>query len=191
MPILPSWLNPFDVLFALALIGGVIYGFLRGLVRMALNLAVLYVAAVLAMTFHVWLGGRISYIAGGRLPEAVTQTIAFLLILILTTVVVNFALSKAFKETNLPGIRHLDQLGGLVIGFVLVAVWIGLILIGILFIIDTPGVGSDEFRANIAAYINQSKLVPMFNRFLPIVVATLRPWMPLGEIPAIFRLRLF
>jgi len=191
MGTLPAWLNPFDVLIALALIGSVIYGFLRGLVRMLLSLAVLYIAAVLAMAFYELIGERMNYLSGGQLTLTVSQGIAFLLILVLTTLIVNFALSRAFKDTNLPGIRQIDQLGGLVIGFVLFAVWIGLILVGVLYVLNTPGAGSDALRANILGYASTSRLVPIFYQFLPIVLATLRPWIPRGQLPDIFNLRLF
>mgnify|MGYP001814522789 FL=1 len=79
MSFLPSWLNPFDFLIVLALIGGVVLGFIRGLVRMALSLVVLYVAASLAMVFHPRVGMWINSMSG--LPLAVSEGLAFLVIL--------------------------------------------------------------------------------------------------------------
>jgi len=183
---MPSWLNPFDILIAFALIGGVIWGFTRGLVRMALSLLVLYLAVVLAMSFYVKVGEWIVYLSGGSLAQAAAELTAFLFILILTTTVVNFALSRAFKETELPAIRQIDQLGGLVLGFVLAATWIGLALVGLDFIMNTSGVGSDAFRANVLGYMRNSLLVPIFSDLWPIMLATLRPWMPKGQLPPIF-----
>ncbi|MBN1137736.1 MAG: CvpA family protein [Anaerolineae bacterium] len=187
---MPSWLNPFDILIAFALIGGVVWGFTQGLVRMALSLVVLYLAVVLAMSFYVKAGEWIVYLSGGGLAQAAAELSAFLIILILTTTVVNFALARAFKETELPGIRQIDQLGGLVLGFVLVAAWIGLVLVGLVFVLNTPGVGSDAFRANVLGYMRSSLLVPIFNDVWPILLATLRPWMPRGQLPDIFAFQL-
>jgi len=187
----PSWLNPFDVLISLALIGGVVYGFVRGFVRMVLSLLVLYVCTVLAMAFYPWLGARVSYLSNGQMPQTVNEAVAFLLILVPSAAIINFALSRAFRDTQLPGIRQVDQLGGLVIGFVLVAVWIGLVLLAIAFVFNTPGFGSDSFRGNVLAYLQSSRLVPIFGNVLPIAFATLKPWMPRGQLPDLFSLKLF
>jgi uncharacterized membrane protein required for colicin V production len=187
---MPSWLNPFDVLIAFALIVGVVWGFTHGLVRMALSLLVLYLAVVLAMSFYTQVGRWIVYLSAGSLPQAAAELSAFLLVLILTTTIVNVALSRAFKDTELPAIRQIDQLGGLVIGFVLAASWIGLALMGLIFVLNTPGVGSDAFRGNVLGYMRGSLLVPIFLDVWPIILTTLKPWMPKGELPPIFSGRL-
>jgi uncharacterized membrane protein required for colicin V production len=187
---MPSWLNPFDILIAFALIVGVVWGFTHGLVRMALSLVVLYLAVVLAMSFYMQVGKWVVYLSGGSLPRAAAELSGFLLILILTTTVVTFALNRAFKDTELPAIRQIDQLGGLVLGFVLAASWISLALVGLLFVLNTPGVGSDAFRGNVYGYMRGSLLVPVLRDVWPIVLATLKPWMPKGELPEIFSFRL-
>ncbi len=183
---MPSWLNPFDILIAFALIAGVIWGFTHGLVRMALSLVILYLAVVLAMSFHVKVGQWILYLSGQGLPQAAAELTAFLFILILTTTVLTFVMNRAFKDTELPGIRQIDQLGGLVLGFVLSATWIGLALVGLVFVMNTPGVGSDAFRANVLGYMRSSLLVPIFSDVWPIILATLKPWLPKGQLPDIF-----
>lgn len=188
MDFLPTWLNPFDVLIVFALLGGVAVGFIRGLVRMALSLLVLYVAAVLAMTFYVSLGEWIDYIFA--MPQSITQGLAFLLILVLTTVVVNFALHRTYKDTELPGIRQIDQLGGMIIGFFLTCIWIGFSILVLAFFLDTPVTGGEVFRQSLRSYFLSSHLIPIFYQFLPIALATLRPWMPKGLSPEIFTFRL-
>ena len=188
---LPSWLNPFDVLIIFALIGGIVWGFLRGVVRMALGLAVLYIATVLAMTFYELLGERIIYLSGRRLAVGGAELTAFLLILIVTAIVLNFAMNRAFKDTELPGVRQIDQLGGLVLGLLLAVMWIGVILTGLGFALSTPGFGSDAFRGTWLGYMHSSLLVPIFFRFLPIAFVTLKPWVPKGQLPGIFTLNPF
>ena len=183
---MPSWLNPFDILIAFALIGGVIWGFTHGLVRMALAILVLYLSVVLAMSFYVQVGKWIIYLSEGGIPQGAAELSAFLFILILTATVVNLVLNRAFRDTELPAIRQIDQLGGLVLGFVLIAIWIGVVLAGLVFILNTPGVGSDAFRSNILGYLRSSLLVPIFSDVWPIMLATLRPWMPKGQLPEIF-----
>jgi uncharacterized membrane protein required for colicin V production len=187
---MPSWLNPFDILIAVSLIAGVIWGFTHGLVRMAISLVTLYLAVVLAMSFYVKVGEWIVYLSGGGIAKNPSELTAFLLILILFTTIVTLIVNRAFKDTELPGIRQIDQLGGLVIGFILAATWTGLVLVGLTFLLQTPGVGSDAFRANILMYMRRSLLVPIFEDVWPIVLATLRPWMPRGQLPEIFNFRL-
>ena len=188
MAFLPSWLNPFDFLIALALVGGVALGFVRGLVRMALSLVVLYVAAALAMVFHPQLGRLINQMSG--LPLAVAQGLAFLLILAVVAIVVNFLLRRAYRDTELPGLRQVDQLGGMVVGFILTVIWIGLCLLVLAFMLSTPVTDDDTFRQSMVAYFQSSNLIPIFYNFLPIALATLRPWMPKGLPPDLFTFRL-
>jgi hypothetical protein len=57
-------------------------------------------------------------------------------------------------------------------------------------VLNTPGVGSDAFRANVLGYMRSSLLVPIFSDVWPILVATLKPWMPKGQLPDIFTFRL-
>jgi uncharacterized membrane protein required for colicin V production len=185
---LPAWLNPFDVLIAFALLGGAALGFIRGLIRMALSLLILYVAAVLAMTFYVKLGRLVSLMFS--LPLTLGQGLAFLLILVVVTALLNFVLHRFYRDTELPGLRQIDQLGGMVIGFFLSAIWIGLSILVIAFVLGTPVTGDDGFRLNLISYFQSSKLIPIFYQFLPVALATLKPWMPKGLPPDILIFRL-
>lgn len=188
MGFLPSWLNPFDFLIALALVGGVALGFVRGLVRMALSLVVLYVAAALAMVFHPRVGMWINSMSG--LPLAVSQGLAFLLLLAVVAMLLNFLLHRTYRDTELPGLRQVDQLGGMVVGFFLTVIWIGLSLLVLAFMLSTPVTENDTFRLNMVSYFQRSNLIPIFYRFLPIALATLKPWMPKGLPPDLFTFRL-
>ncbi len=188
MEFLPTWLNPFDILIVLGLLGGTALGFVRGLVRMALTLVVLYVAAVLAMTLYVTVGRWISYMSG--LPVQVSQGVAFLLILIVTAIVLNFVLYRTYRHTELPGLRQIDQLGGMVIGFLVTSIWIGLAIVALAFILGVQTTVEDNVRPIMVARFQSSNLIPIFYDFLPIAQATLRPWMPKGLPPDIFVFRL-
>jgi len=188
MGFLPAWLNPFDILIAFALLGGAALGFVRGLIRMALSLLILYVAAILAMTFYAKLGNMLSLMFG--LPLTVGQGLAFLLILIVATMALNFVLHRTYRDTELPGLRQVDQLGGMVIGFFLSAIWIGFGILIIAFVLGTPVTGEDSFRLSLIANFQGSKLIPIFYTFLPVALATLKPWMPKGLPPDIFVFRL-
>jgi uncharacterized membrane protein required for colicin V production len=187
MGALPGWLNPFDFLILLALLGGAALGFVRGLVRMALSLLVLYVAAVVAMTAHVTAGRWIGYITS--LPKTISQGLGFLLLLAVTAIALNFVLRKTYRDTELPGIRQIDQLGGMIIGFFLATIWIGFSILVIAFILGTPFNEDSALRLNLIGFFQSSNLIPVFYKFLPIALATLKPWMPKG-LPDILIFRL-
>lgn len=188
MDFLPSWLNPYDVLIVFALLGGTALGFVRGLIRMALSLLVFYAAAVLAMTFYDEAGRLLTFMFG--LPNVISQALAFLLILILTTVFVNFVLRRTYRDTELPGLRQVDQLGGMVIGFVLTCIWIGFSILVLAFVLGTPVAEGGGLHSSLLGFFQSSNLIPIFYQVLPIALATLRPWMPQGLPPEILTIRL-
>jgi uncharacterized membrane protein required for colicin V production len=191
MPGLPGWLNPFDVLIALALLGGIALGFIRGMIRMALNLIVVYVATVVAMSFYEVVGRWIFYLTDASASESLADALAFLALLILTAVILSLLIRFFYKDTEFPGLRQIDQLGGLVIGFFLTAIWIGLALVAIAYVLGTAGAGSEDFRENVLFYFRDSALIPIFYNFLPIAFATLKPWLPQGQLPEILTFRIF
>lgn len=191
MGFLPTWLNPLDVIIAFSVLAGVAWGFARGLIRMALSLLVLYVAAILAMTFYDDLGGWLGYLSGHALSDSANEAVSFLFVLVLTAVIINFVLNRTYKDTELPGVRQIDQLGGMVIGFFLTSIWIGLAIVALAFILGAPIEAGGAFRQNLISYFRSSNLIPVFYKFLPVAFATLKPWMPRGQLPKILTFRLF
>ncbi|MCL7453693.1 MAG: CvpA family protein [Anaerolineae bacterium] len=178
MAFLPSWLNPFDVLIVFSIVAGVALGFVRGLVRMVLGLLVLYVAAVLALTLYETVGRWIGYMFG--MARAANLAVAFILILVLVSVLLNFILRRTYKDTELPGVRQIDQLGGMVVGFAVTAIYIGLAILVISFVLNALAGDLTGLQQNAVYYFNNSNLIPIFYRFLPIAIASLKPWAPKG-----------
>lgn len=186
-----SWLNPFDFVILLILLAGIGLGFLRGLVRMVLSLVVLYIAVVLAITFYVSVSRWLGYLSAWALPQNTNEALAFVVIVILASVVLTFIISRTYADTELPGVRHIDQLGGMVFGLMLAAVWVGLSLVALSFVLQTTSgqIEGDAVQANMRHYFSTSNLIPVFYRFMPAVIATLKPWMPKGLAPDILTLR--
>lgn len=183
---MPGWLNPFDVLIVLGLLAGAILGFVRGLVRMILSLAVLYIAAVLGVTLHRPVSNWIIYVFG--LPRSVSLGLAFILIVILTSAIMNFVLRRTYKDTELPGIRQIDQLGGLIVGFFVACVWIGFAILAVAFFLTGSDTTPTTLQENTLLYFRRSALIPVFYDFLGIALVTLKPWMPKGLPPDLFRI---
>jgi uncharacterized membrane protein required for colicin V production len=188
MDFLPAWLNPWDVLIAFALVGGAALGFVRGLVRMVLNLVALYVAVVLAMTFYAGGGSWIGTMSG--LPPSISEALTFLFILFLAAAVLTFVLNRTYQDTELPGVKQIDQLGGMVVGFFVTSIWVGLVLLAITFFLRAETFWGEDLLQAMIAYYRASNLIPVFYSFMPIALATLRPWMPRGLPPTIFTFRL-
>ena len=105
------------------------------------------------------------------------------------TITLNFILRRTYRDTELPGIRQIDQLGGMIIGFFLATLWIGFSILAIAFILGAPVDEASSLRLNLINYFQSSNLIPIFYAFLPIALATLRPWMPKG-LPDLFVFRL-
>jgi len=186
-----SWLNPFDFIILLTLLAGTGLGFLRGMVRMVLNLAVLYVAVVLAITFYVPASEWLSFLSSWALPKNTNQALAFVAIVILVSAILIFVLRRTYANTELPGIRHIDQLGGMVFGLIVAGACVGLFLIAFAFALQTTSgqMQGNPIQANLHYYFSTSRLIPVFYRLLPAMIATLKPWMPKGLTPDILTLR--
>jgi membrane protein required for colicin V production len=186
-----SWLNPFDFIILLTLLAGTGLGFLRGVVRMVLSLAVLYIAVVLAMTFYVPVGRWLGYLTSWVLTQNTNQALAFVAIVMIVSGILTFVLSRTYKNTELPGIRHIDQLGGMVFGLILAGVCVGLFLIAFAFVLRTTSgqIQGNPVQANLHYYFSTSRLIPIFYQLMPAMIATLKPWMPKGLTPDILTLR--
>ena len=189
MDFFPSWLNPFDALIVLALLAGAAWGFVRGLIRVTLSLLVLYIATILAMSFYQVFGQFIFTIFG--MPREFNEALAFVIILVVTVIIANTILGRTYKDTELPGIRQIDQLGGLIIGFFVFCIWIGLAIIVVNFLLNASVAEDSALLVNLQGYFQSSNLIPVFYRFLPIALSVLRPWVPKGQLPEIFTLAPF
>jgi uncharacterized membrane protein required for colicin V production len=182
----PSWLNPFDAIIVFALLAGIALGFIRGLVRMVLSLLILYLAVVVGMTFYATAGQWLTYLAAGAFSRSTGEAVAFAIIVVLAAAILNFALHRTYKDTELPGVRQIDQLGGMLVGFVLASVWVGLAFVALAFVLSATDTTGGALRQNMIFYFRASALIPIFDRLLPLFIATLRPWMPKGLPPRIF-----
>jgi uncharacterized membrane protein required for colicin V production len=183
---MPDWLNPFDVIIVFSVLVGAAVGFVRGLVRMALSVAILYVAAALGVAFHRPIGNWIHN--GFGLPLPTTLSLAFVLVVTLAFIIVGAIVRRVYKETELPGIRRIDQLGGLIIGFFVGCLWIGLAVLVLNFLLTATAAQTTAGPQTMFIYFRQSALIPLFYDFLRIALVTLKPWMPKGIPPELLRI---
>jgi uncharacterized membrane protein required for colicin V production len=183
---MPGWLNPFDVFIIIGVLLGAAVGFVRGLVRMALSVAVLYVTTVLGVLLYRPMGEWINN--GFGVPLTTSLSLSFVLIVILGFVIISAMLRRVYKETELPGIRRIDQLGGLIIGFFVGCLWIGLGVLVLNFLLTATAAQTTAAPRNVFLYFRQSALIPIFYDFLRIALVTLKPWMPKGIPPELLQI---
>ena len=137
------------------------------------------------MTFYVRLGEFIRRILAS-LSESASEGTSFVLILVAMAVGLHFVLGRTYKDLQWPAVQQIDQLGGMVFGFVATTLWIGLALIAIDYLLGTFTPGLEGTRQNLRAYFHSSVLIPIYYKFLPVAFGTLKPWVPRGRLPDIF-----
>lgn len=180
-----NWL---DLVIIVLLLTGMAIGFTQGLVRQLIGLVALYIALVLATQFF----RPLSQMFGDALnapPNTMSNAIAFFFILFLAMGLINYFALDAYKSTKLKIVPFVDQLTGMVLG--VASMWIVIsVAINVLnFAVNTqiwPG-NSEITRVLIKNGLETSRLAEVTFSTLPMIVGTIRPWLPSG-LPAIFDL---
>jgi uncharacterized membrane protein required for colicin V production len=179
-------MNWFDFILVGLVLVGVIVGYMQGLLRQLTGLLALYIGLVMAAYFHGAVERRIDFFVP-KMADVAQESLAFLAILALVYVALHWLGQQAFPETRLAALGFLDQLGGMVIGFLVVGVQIGVGLLIFRFLSGVSWIRGDTVRLAFAQAIEASPLVPTFQTYLAFVARTLLPWLPAG-LPAFFRL---
>ena len=202
-----SWV---DLLLFLILVGMMLWGMFRGVVRQLIGLLGLYVAIVASL----WLYPSFAILAGALVPnlsESGRETIAFLFLFILTSNIVSAMLRSVFvtppeerkrkKPREKEGIADavaktserfifapLNLLGGMVFALISACVWISLVTAVLRYALVVPWLAYDGLRAFLLQGLLDSQLTYLFDAALRIIYTSVSPWVPRtgGELPAIF-----
>jgi hypothetical protein len=201
-----SWV---DLLLFLIVVGTMLWGMFRGVVRQLIGLLGLYVAIVASL----WLYPGLSILVGAlmpRLSESGRETIAFLFLFILTSNIVSAMLRSVFvtppeerkrkKPWEEEGITDevaktaqrfvlapLNLLGGMVFALISACVWISLVTAVLRYALVVPWLAYDGLRAFLFQGLLDSQLMYLFDAALRIIYTSVSPWVPRtgGELPAI------
>ena len=179
-------MNWFDLVLVVLVLVGVIVGYMQGLLRQLTGLLALYVGLVMASYFHGAVERWIDFFVP-KMADVAQESLAFLGILAVAYVILHWLGQQAFPETRLAALGFLDQLGGMVIGFLVVGVQIGVGILIFRFVSDVSWIGGDTVRLAFRWAIDSSPLVPTFRTYLTFVARTLLPWLPAG-LPTFFHL---
>jgi len=179
-------MNWFDFVLVVIVLVGVIAGYMQGLLRQLTGLIAFYIGLVMASYFHGTVEGWIDYFAP-KMANVAQESLAFLAILALAYAILHWLGRQAFPETRLTALGFLDQLGGVMIGFLVVGIQIGVGVLILRFVSGVSWIRGDTVRLAFAQAIDTSYLVPNFQIYLNLVARTLIPWLP-GGLPTFFYL---
>ena len=178
-----------DLALLVFMLGGLIVGFARGLLWEFVGLASLYIGAVIASQYYFYISDFLSRLAGGGPAAKLLTAMSFLFLLFLVSLLVSWLVMDAFRLTKLKLYPSLDHLGGTVLGLVSVVALIILLTPVFIFAISEPWTGGwpEGIRSFLATQFQHSYLVPIFNELKPIMLESLKPWLPTG-LPSLFNL---
>lgn len=180
-----------DIALGLVFIGLVILGFWQGLLREAWFLISLYLSAVLASLYGDYvaglIGAQVQEVGPGGATNSVSSALGFFAVFALGVIIFFAILASLFRRVRLrASLLWLDKVGGIALGmltsFALTS-FLAYVLYGLL-----SGGGPQEW-AFFGVLRNQRLTSPLMQAFLairPVLVATIRPWLP-GELPAFLR----
>lgn len=180
-------LNLIDLLLMGLFVAAMAIGYIQGLLRQVIGLAVLYVAAILGAQYFPTVSDWLVIVFRLTAPTRFVNAAAFFLIVIVVALLLNVLAFDAYRATKLHLFPLVDHFGGSLLGLAMVIIAITLILPVVNFAMVAPWTGSDSIRLMIRDSVHTARLVPFFDALKPALLSTLGPWLPAG-MPAIFEL---
>jgi len=179
-------MNILDLVMLLGLVVGVAIGFVRGLVQQAMGLISIYVSMVVGVWAHRFFGNGFKALFPS-LTRASADILGFMTILIIMLNVLGFVARDIQKNARwvekTPAL--LDQTGGVVLGFITTAFWLGLAGTALVVISQSPWIGAEETYQTFSTLVNDSFMIYVFRYAFRLVLYTVSPWIP-GGLPGIF-----
>lgn len=204
-------MNWVDLLLFLIVVGTMLWGMFRGVVRQLISLLGLYVAIVASL----WLYPSFAIFVGLLIPklsESGRETIAFLFLFILVSNVVSAMMRSvlvtppeerkrkkpreqeditdaAAKTAQRFILAPLNLLGGMVFALISACVWISLVTAVLRYSLLVPWLAYDGIRAFLLDGLARSGSMVLFDQVLHIVYTSVSLWVPRtvgGELPPIF-----
>ncbi len=183
-----SGFNWIDFVLIILLLIGMAVGYAQGFVRQVIGIAALYVGLVLATQFFQGASRLIGNIMHAP-PNTLTNAFAFFLIFFVAAAAINFLAMDAYKSTHLRIAPIIDHVTGIVLGVGSMWIITTIALNVLLFAVNTQGWGgsAEGFRIILKNGLETSRVAEVTTYTLPMIVSTIRPWLP-GGLPALFQL---
>ena len=175
-------LNPLDGLIILGLGIGAFWGFNKGTIREAIELACLYLATLVTTLLFQrparWLASRFS------LPLPFVEISVFALLLLAAFFAFFYIAMDFFKLPQSRYLSFVDRLGGMVFGFLFALVVISLLLIFLDYALGVNWLKWEHLRKAILETRLSSFAAPLVKGFGRSILAVLKPFFPKG-LPAL------
>ena len=175
-----SWI---DVILVLMLVTGITVGFYQGLLRQAFLLLAIYIGTVLSAQYY----GHVSSLLVRAFPSSsidMANVVSFLFLLATFTIVISWLIFTGFKETRLPSLVIMDNVGGASLGGVFGLFSISLTLMIAAYSLQIPWPDGSPVKYALSVGLSNSELSGLFSTPLPIIQSALKPWLP-GNVPFI------
>ncbi len=178
-----NWL---DILLLLLLFLAMFVGYAQGVMRQVINLAALYVAAILAAQYHLLLAAGIRSVLVD-LPSRFVNGLAFFIIVIVVASIVGWLALDAYQSMRLNIFPAIDHLGGGVVALITTIVAITLVLPVLSFTSLEVWPTAEPARQFIHDGLTSSNMLQVFESLKPYMLGVLGPWLP-GGLPSIFNI---
>lgn len=183
-----SSFNWVDFILIFFLLVGMAVGYSQGFVRQLIGLAALYIALVIATQFFQPLSRAFGDLLKSP-PNTLSNALSFFALFFIVLALVNYLGIDAYRSTHIQLLPAIDHIAGLLLG--VASMWILLaIAVNVLaFAVNTQVWGGDGelYRIIIQVGLGGSRIAQVTATTLPMIVSTVRPWLP-GGLPAIFDL---
>jgi hypothetical protein len=169
----------FDLVVLVTLAGGVLAGFQQGLLRYLLNAAVVLVSFVVASQLKGPIADTLEGVWNMGTPDQ--QELWIYITLFAIGVIGGFLLVRTFyRQTRLPIIRQLDEIGGAIVGVIWVAVTYTLTLVLLdSFFLVTDDAAVATILGPLYDIMNESFILSWFREWLlPILSFVVGPFVP-------------
>ncbi len=182
-----SAFNWMDFILIFMLLLGMAIGYAQGLIRQVIGLMAVYVALVIATQFFVPLTQAFASVTLNP-PNTLTNALSFFTIMLLVMFVLNLIGQDAYRQLKFKLFPLLDHLGGMLLGVASMWILLTVIVNVFTFAINTQAWGNAEgYRLILNDGITHSRIAEVTSSTLPMIVSTIRPWLPRG-LPALFEL---
>lgn len=171
-----SWL---DVIMVLMLVSSIGFGFHQGLLRQIVLLTAMYIGTILSAQYY----GTLSAVLLWLIPSPggeMAHLISFVILSVLFTAMATALLWSAYRETHLPSVVMMDEVGGAALGGLIGVFAIGVTLMLLHYALEAPWPADSPAKQLLQAGLFNSYLQGVFSSPLPLIHAALRPWLPSG-----------
>lgn len=195
--------NSLDYMLIVLLLLGTFWGMMQGVVRLLTDLLGMYIGLVVTLLVYRPIGDFFRRLVPGM---SVSGSEALAFALCMTVLVTGLSLVSRFtgippenrkrrrklnvEETQPTGCRRrvlspMNQLGGLLVGFVVSIIWLSLALAVLQFLFRWGGSNVGAARG-LRIQLQTSDLVPVANHVVYLIYRSVSFWFPTGQAPTIF-----